>query len=234
MKFSLFKKKGIVLLFFIAVILFFILYFWSELISMLYEAKEGFGTDYKLSLNYIYTNNKNKTSLNLFTVTDSILKTSSDKLYKPTTISQSKNPTQSTRSDPIDMSGTDNLWLILQPANSIDKFPKAFHLQINTDMTLNNGYAVDFDSSNNVSTSNTIVLNNTKNIGLVTLGKNVINIEGEGEIRDMNNVLYGEMKKITTKDNSFVNYDLSMQNILIDMDSIVIHFGKLEYQQEET
>lgn len=228
MKFPLFKQKWAILLLFITIFLFFVLYFWSDLVSTLYDIKEGFGTDYKLSLNYTYTNNKNKTSLNLFTVTDSILNTSSDSLYKPKTISYSNNPKQSVRSDPIDMSGTDNLWLILQPTNNIDKFPKAFHLQINTDMSLNNGYSVDFDSSNNA--SNTILLNNTKNIGLVSLGKNIINIEGEGEIRDMNNILYGEMKKTTAKDNSFINYDLSMQNLLINMDSIVIHFGKLTYQ----
>lgn len=228
MKFLLFKKKWVVLLLFVTILLFSVLYFWGDLVSISDDIKEGFGTDAKLSLNYNYTNNKNKTSLNLFTVTDSILNTSSDSLYKPQTISYSNNENQSVRSDPIDMSGTNNLWLILQPANRIDKFPKAFHLQINTDMILNNGYSVDFDSSNNSSTPNTIVLDNTKNIGLVSLGKNIINIEGEGEIRDMNNILYGEMKKTTAKDKSFINYDLSMQNVLINMDSIVIHFGKLQ------
>jgi hypothetical protein len=191
---------------------------------------EGFGTDNKLSLSYRYENPTNKTSLNVYAITDTIIAGSSYGAYSPQTIAQSSKPSF-VSANVIDMSATDNLWLILQPTSSTDKLPKQFDFSVRLDLSLNSGYYVNFTVPKKSAISpNKVILGDNTNIGTINLGNNSIFVKGEGEVRDVNNTLYGVVTK-TVDDKirpSYVIFDCSFSNVTVDMNSLVLQFGKLD------
>jgi len=191
---------------------------------------EGFGTDKKLSLSYRYTNPTNQTGLNVYAITDTIIAGSSYGAYSPQTIAQSSSPSY-VSANVIDMSATDNLWLILQPTSPTDKLPKKFDFSVRLDLSLNSGYYVNFNVPKKSATSpNKVILGDNTNIGTINLGNNSIFVKGEGEVRDVNNTLYGVVTK-TMDDKihpSYVIFDCSFSNVMIDTNSLVLQFGKLD------
>ena len=178
----------------------------------------------------MYTNPTNQTSLNVYAITDTIIAGSSYGAYSPQTIAQSSKPSF-VSANIIDMSATDNLWLILQPTSPTDKLPKQFDFSVRLDLSLNSGYYVNFTVPKKSATSpNKVILGDNTNIGTINLGNNSMIVKGEGEVRDVNNTLYGVVTK-TMDDKihpSYVIFDCSFSNVTVDMNSLVLQFGKLD------
>lgn len=191
---------------------------------------EGFGSDNKLSLSYKYVNKSNQASLNVHAITDTIINSSSYSSYTPQTIPYASNPSFVT-ANIIDMSSVDNLWLIIQ---SNDHLPKQFDFSVRLDLSLNAGYYINFAVPKKAAiTPNVVTIGDNKNIGTINLGNNSIHVKGEGEVRDINNTLYGVVSK-TMDDKvhpSYVIFDCSFSNVLIDTNSLVIQFGKISHRK---
>ena len=197
---------------------------------------EGFGTDNKLMLKYKYDNQIDKSSINVYAITDSIIAGSSTSAYEPQAVTYSAKP-KFVASNTIDMSNTDNLWLIIQPSNSNDTLPKKFDFSIRLDLSLNSGSYINFTVPEDEGiTPNTVNVDDNKLIGMINLGNNNIHIKGEGEVRDLNNTLYGKVTK--TMDNkqhpSYVIFDCSFSKTRIPINSLVIQFGKLHKHKKHS
>jgi hypothetical protein len=224
---SLFGKKraiGLVFVFVLALVLILGYLLWVLYRSV--RSYEGFGSDNKLSLSYKYENKSNQASINVHAITDTIISSSSYSAYTPQTIPYSSSPSFVT-ANIIDMSNTDNLWLIIQ---SGDHLPKQFDFSVRLDLSLNAGYYINFAVPKKAAiTPNIVTIGDNKNIGTINLGNNSIHIKGEGEVRDINNTLYGVISKtMDDKVNpSYVIFDCSFSNVLIDTNSLVIQFGNL-------
>lgn len=190
---------------------------------------EGFGADKKLMLSYKYENETNKSNINVYAITDSIIAASSTSSYNPQVVTYSNKP-EYVASNPIDMSGTDNLWLILKPSVSTDHLPKQFGFSVRLDLSLNSGYFINFTVPKPGGiTPNKVNMEDNTSIGMINLGNNTIYVKGEGEIRDVNNTLYGNISKTMDKKEhpSYIIFDCSFTNVLIDTNSLVLQFGKL-------
>ena len=191
---------------------------------------EGFGTDKKLMLSYKYENKTNQSNLNVYAITDAIIAGSSTSSYDPQVVTYSEKPSY-VSSNVIDMSSTDNLWLIIKPSVSTDHLPKQFGFSVRLDLSLNSGYFINFTVPKPGGvTPNKVNMGDNASIGMINLGNNTINVKGEGEIRDVNNTLYGNISK--TMDNkehpSYIIFDCSFTNVLIDTNSLILQFSKLK------
>jgi len=115
------KKRPMTWVFWLALVLILGYIIWVLYKSI--RSYEGFGSDGKLSLSYKYVNKTNEASLNVHAITDTIINSSSYSAYTPQTMPYSSNPSFVT-ANIIDMSSSDNLWLIIQANKSGDYLPK--------------------------------------------------------------------------------------------------------------
>lgn len=251
------SNKSLRTVFIVILVIIFLLFLWICYISGFQkkQTKEGFGKDSKLTLSYNYTNTLSDTGLKIFTMNDTMLNSSNDKIYVPLIMTISDDVI---RSPVIDMSLSDpsnsTLYVILQPHKPIvnlkqdsmpsyadnrdfgwkktykDFFPVTFDFQISIDLKLHSNYVVNLTPPNsNITVQNKIIKNKSKSIGLINLGSNSLHIYGEGDIIDDSRVKYGNIKKKLddVNDPSYLIYDINMTNMYANLNSIVVYFGNL-------
>lgn len=165
----LFARKNKLVVYGVLVLVIFIvgLYLWNLFLDHLaLRTNESFGADNKLGLSYIYNNKVNNAGLKIFTLNDNMINSNSNTVYIPQIATA--NNDDIINSPVIDMSYSNNLYVVIQPYTKIigssntqsetstsptpdfgwknnykDQFPVSFNFKIRIDLLLNSNYVVD-------------------------------------------------------------------------------------------